>query len=351
MARLRTWSIAIAVVLIAFWIFTPMARAMWLLHDVQHPMGNPPIIAGKQSLDAHFYTTDDSTSSNPNVDPNPIPIAGWLVVTNQKAPTVILLPGWKEDRNSMLKYADFLVRGGLNVLLIDMQGSGHSGGTFTLGFDEPTDVKAAVSYLDTYQGISNHHYGVLGVGFGAGVGIAAAGGDGNPYPGDPEISAIVADSPWATEDAEINNLNQISIGGLTIPFPRTDRFFGHAMPPDAWWTVDQTIGGSPDQRSALQGAAHLQAQQALFIIYGDHPSDPSITQAAAQQLYQTTTVTHKEYWDAPQTGQGDAYDDQPAAYSTKVLAFFKSYLVSLKDPSVTTPGNVGTPVTPGSLGH
>src|ERR1035437_11115616 len=183
MGRLRSWSIAIAVVVIAVWVFPPMARAMWLRRDVQHPMGNPPIVAGTQAVDAHFYTTDDSTAANPNVEPNPIPIAGWLVVTNEKAPTVILLPGWKDDRTTMLKYADFLVRGGLNVLLIDMQGSGHSGGTFTLGFNEPTDVKAAVSYLDTYQGIINHHYGVLGVGFGAGVGIAAAGGGGNPYPG------------------------------------------------------------------------------------------------------------------------------------------------------------------------
>lgn len=345
MAWLRSWSIAIAVVLIALWIFTPMARAMWLLRDVQHPMGNPPVVAGIQAVDAHFYTTDDSTAANADSQPNPIPIAGWLVVTNQKAPTVILLPGWKDDRTTMLKYADFLVHGGLNVLLIDLQGSGHSGGTFTLGLDEPTDVKAAVSYLDTDQSISNHHYGVLGVTFGAGVGIATAGGNGNQYPGEPEINAIVADSPWATHTATVNDLDQISIGGLTIPFPRTSRFFGHAMPPDASWTIDQTVGGSPDARSALLGAQHLQANQALFVIYGDHEDAPSITEAAARQLYDAAPVKHKEYWQVPQTGQGSAYDDQPKNYSAKVLDFFQRYLVNLKDAPAGTSG------APGSLGH
>jgi len=343
MARLRSWCIAIALVLIALWIVTPMARGMWLLRDSQHPMESPPIIAGYQTIDAHFYTSDDSTASNYSVEPNPIPIAGWLVVAHANAPTVILLPGWKADRTSMLKYADFLIGGGLNVLLIDLQGTGHSGGSFSLGFYEPTDVKAAVSYLDTSQAITNHHYGVLGVSFGAGVGIAAAGGNGNQYPGDSEINAIVADSPWATQDATINRLNQIDVLGQSIPFPRTWRLFGHAMPPDAWWTIDETIGGSPDTRSALLGARNLQSGQSLMIIHSAGDTDPTTTEADAQALYSAAHVKHKELWLAPLGGHAGALDAQPQTYSAKVLSFFNRYLVNLKDAPVPTisPGNSG----------
>lgn len=348
MRRLRSWSIAIALVLIALWIVTPMARAVWLLRDTQHPVESAPMIGGHQSVDAHFYTTDDSTAVNFDSEPNPIPIAGWLVVVKASAPTVILLPGWKADRTSMLDYANFLVGGGLNVMLIDLQGSGHSGGTFTLGLEEPTDVKAAISYLDTYQGLTNHHYGVLGVSFGAGVGIATAGGNGNQYPGESEINAIVADSPWATQDPTINRLNQINLFGLSIPFPRVDRFLGHALPPDAWWTIDETIGGSPDQRSALLGAKHLLPDQALFIIHSVHDDDPTTTTADAQALYDAAPSKHKELWLAPSGGHGEAYAAQPDVYSAKVLDFFRRYLVSIKDAPVT-PSTL--PGTPGNYGH
>ena len=61
-------------------------------------MADPPVIGGVQSVDASFYTSDSS---------NPIPISGWIVLARPAAPTVILLPGWKDDRSGMLPYAAF----------------------------------------------------------------------------------------------------------------------------------------------------------------------------------------------------------------------------------------------------
>ncbi len=338
MPRVRSLGIAIIVVLLALWILTPMARATWLLRDSQHPMGAPPIIAGVQSVDAHFVTSDDSTAlTYLSGDNNPVPIAGWLAVVHPQAPTVILLPGWKADRTSMLKYAWFLVRGGLNVLLIDLRGTGHSGGSFSLGLYEPMDVKAAVSYLDSYAGITNHHYGVLGVSFGAGVGLAAAGGNGGAYPGDPEINAIVADSPWATEQPTIDDLNSIDIFGQAIPLPHTSRFFDRTLPPDAEWAIEQTIGGSPNTRSALAGAAHLAPGQSLLIIHSVHDENATTSAADAQELYAAAHVRHKELWLAPRGGHAGAYDAQPQVYEAKVLHFFRRYLVSIKDAPYVPP--------------
>ena len=138
MPRVRSLLTAILVVVVVLWVFTPMARGMWLLREEQHSVGSAPVIGGIRGLDANFYTTDDSSSGGVS---NPIPIAGWFYVIESGAPTIILLPGWKADRTSMTPYAQFLLRAGLNVLMIDMRGSGHSGGEFSLGFNEPMDVK------------------------------------------------------------------------------------------------------------------------------------------------------------------------------------------------------------------
>ena len=322
MPRPRSLLIGLLVALIAFWTLAPMARAMLLLRDEQHPMANPPLIGGVQSTAASFYTSDSS---------NPIPISGWFVLKRPTAPTVILLPGWKGDRSTMLPYASFLVRAGLNVLLIDFRGSGHSGGQFSLGLNEPLDVAAAISYLDMSQ-LTNHHYGVLGVSFGAGVAIAAAGNPLTSLPGSPELRAIVADSPWATEDPAVDRLDRLPVMGISIP-----------LVPDASWAVRLTLGGPLDDSSARTAAAHLQAGQALFLVRSAHDSDPATTAADFKALYaaaKTTKATIVNPWIAPLGGHASAYAAQPAVYEAKVLAFFRRHLVALKDPKpTTTPSN------------
>jgi fermentation-respiration switch protein FrsA (DUF1100 family) len=343
MRRLRSLFTALIIVLILLWVLTPMARAMLLLRDNQHPMGSPPIIAGIQATDAHFYTSDD----------NPIPIAGWLCVVRQSAPTVILVPGWKDDRTSMLAYAAFLVKDGLNILLIDLQGTGHSGGEFSLGLHEPMDVTSAVSYLDDpSSGLTNHHYGVLGVSFGAGVAIAAAGGGGDGFGGDDEIKAVVADSPWATQDSTVDRLNALSVFGLTVQLPHTVSVGGHNVTflPGAQWAVNFTLGGTPDTHSALAGAKNLMADQSLLVIHGQNDDNPTTTAADARELFNAAKVKHKFIWMAPLGLHAGAYDAQPAIYQAKVLNFFHKYLVAFKDPPykpvAPTPG-----MFPGHSGH
>jgi pimeloyl-ACP methyl ester carboxylesterase len=245
----------------------------------------------------------------------------------------------------MLKYATFMVKGGLNVLLIDLRGSGRSGGQFSLGLYEPTDVKGAVSYLDTLPTLLNHHYGVFGVSFGAGIALSTAGGNGDQYTGDTEINAIVADSPWASESDTVDRLNALDIAGLSIPLPHSVTISGHTIDflPGAGWAIDQTVGGDPNIRSALLGAEHLQPDQSLLIIHAAQDGDPTTSQAAAEDLYNAAPAKHKFLWIAPQGGHAGAYDAQPQLYTQKVMSFFRDYLMKLKDTSSTSAyGNVTT---------
>ncbi|HWE64031.1 MAG TPA: hypothetical protein VHB98_20135 [Chloroflexota bacterium] len=324
MRRARSLLIALIVVLVAFWSLAPMARAMLLLRNSQHMMPSAPSIAGVQASSVSFYTNDAD---------NPIPISAWFAQVDPAAPTVILVPGWKDDRATMLPYARFLVQAHLNALLIDLQGTGHSGGTFSLGLHEPEDVEAAESYLDTLATQRNHHYGVLGVSFGAGVALAAAG---DPQTvGTPEIRAIVADSPWATEDPTVNHLDSLQVLGLSIP-----------LIPDASWAVNQTIGGSPDRISALVGAAHLQAGQALLLIHSTHDQNATTSLADVQQLYRSaraTKATVLPVWMAPLGGHASAYSAQPATYIKHIVGFFHKYLVDIKDQPASPSYPTSTP--------
>jgi fermentation-respiration switch protein FrsA (DUF1100 family) len=253
----------------------------------------------------------------------------------------------------MLKYATFLVRDGLNVLLIDLQGTGHSGGEFSLGLHEPMDVTSAVSFLDDpSSGLKNHHYGVLGVSFGAGVAIAAAGGGSDGYGGDDEIKAVVADSPWATQDATVDRLNAVSVLGLTVPLPHTVKVAGHNVTflPGAQWAIDFTLGGTPDTHSALLGARNLMADQSLLVIHGQGDVNPTTTASDAHQLLNAAKVKHKFLWVAPLGLPAGAYDAQPVVYQAKVLDFFQKYLVAFKDPPYT-PVTPAPGMFPGHSGH
>jgi pimeloyl-ACP methyl ester carboxylesterase len=334
MRRVGSLAVSLIVVIIALWVVTPMARAMLLLRAAQHSVGAAPVIVGIPGSDVSFYTTDDSTAPSASaVSDNRIPIAGWFYVVRPGAPTVILLPGWKADRASMQSYAAFLLRGGLNTLLIDLRGSGHSGGEFSLGLYEPQDVKAAVSYLDASPQITNHHYALYGVSFGAGVAIAAAGGNGAQYQGAPEVVAVVADSPWATEDDTVSRLDSLTVLGWSVPLPHSADVLGHSITfmPDARWAVDSTLGGNMDIRSALAGARSLAPTQSLLIIHGLHDTNSTTSLAVAQRLFKAARVKHKQLWLAPKGG----------AYEQQVLGFLGKYLVKYKDPPSPTPAVIG----------
>jgi pimeloyl-ACP methyl ester carboxylesterase len=349
MPRLSSLLLGLVVVVVGLWVLTPMARAMLLLRETQHTVEAAPVIDGVQATGQHFYSNNDSTGPDASSVPeNSIPIAGWLYVVNTHAPTVILLPGWKDDRSSMVGYASMLLKGGLNVMAIDFRGTGHSGGEFSLGLNEPMDVKAAITQLDSLGQLSNHHYALFGVSFGAGVAIATAGGNGDQYLDAPEVVAVVADSPWATEDNTVDRLNAIPLPGFSIPLPHSVTLFGHHIQflPDAQWAVNSTIGGNLDTRSALEGAKHLTSNQSLLIIHSAGDTNPTTSEAAARQLYDAAHVKHKSLWIAPAGGHASAMVAQPEAYQSTVLTFLQKYLVGYHDapaPSVAPSYSGGSP--------
>ena len=97
------------------------------------------------------------------------------------AATVVFCPGSRVSKETPY-YQDYiprLVDAGLNVLLFDYRGWGESEGTRGDLYPEQqiTDVRSAVSYLETRDDVDAGRIGVLGVSFGGALGAEAAARD------------------------------------------------------------------------------------------------------------------------------------------------------------------------------
>ncbi len=71
-----------------------------------------------------------------------------VVPTQNRSGAVLLLPGIRANRLSMVDRARFLSRAGYSVLLIDFQATGETKGDhITFGWKESRDVLAAVNFI------------------------------------------------------------------------------------------------------------------------------------------------------------------------------------------------------------
>jgi len=107
----------------------------WLLaHPVQTAIGNPP-----EDLNATPVTFASDSGAT---------VHGWWCTTQNAKGAVLLLPGIRANRLSMVDRARFLRRAGYSVLLIDFQATGETTGDhITFGWKESRDVLAATNFV------------------------------------------------------------------------------------------------------------------------------------------------------------------------------------------------------------
>ncbi len=291
-SRLIRLLVVAVVLLVLFWVGVPVARTAELLAN---PFHHAPARPASFSVQPVAFRARDG-----------VPLAGWFVAGGARAPAVILVPGFKADRASMLPYARFLHAAGYNVLLYDSRGTGASGGAFSLGVREVDDVRGAVAYLDHRPGLRSHHYGVLGVSLGAGVAIVAAAHL-------PSIVAVVADSAYTNQQAVVDRLDTLRVGGVSIP-----------LAPVAPWLVDRILGVRLASFSPLQSVGAI-TPRALLLIHSRHDTNPTTPLHDVLALYHAAG-SPVSLWIAPRGGHASALVAQPGEYRSRVIAFFKRYL-------------------------
>src|ERR1043166_5837206 len=99
-------------------------------------------------------------------------IHGWLSPAAGHPASVLLLPGVRSNRRSMLGRALMLHSAGYSTLLIDFQATGESPGeSITFGWRERLDVVAAVEFLKRRQ--PEQPIGIIGISLGGAATLLA----------------------------------------------------------------------------------------------------------------------------------------------------------------------------------
>jgi alpha-beta hydrolase superfamily lysophospholipase len=132
-------------------------------------------------------------------------IHGWLSRPPGHRGAVLLLPGLRANRLSMVRRAAFLHEAGYSTLLIDFQGTGESEGeAITFGWRERFDVLAAVNYLKARS--PGERVGVIAVSLGGAATLLAT----PPL----ELDAAVFEAVYPSIDRAVVNRLSMRVGPL-----------------------------------------------------------------------------------------------------------------------------------------
>ena len=277
--------------LVVLWTLLPTIRAFTLVANVANrsvPHNPDPDLLVQE---VHFTAIDG------------IHLAGWMLIASPKAPTIILVHGFKGSRVDMLPWARFLYQAGYNSLLYDSRGCGESEGwNIGLGASEPDDVLGAVRYLQQRADLTNKQFGALGISLGAGIVLLAAARE-------PALRATVADSAWVDESAQIDRMNHVS--GLPV-LPYEPAF------------VNDLIGTHLEDARPLNAIQHI-SPRAVMLIHSADDANTTTPLSGEHQLYQAANEP-KEQWIAPSGGHTGALNAHRAEYIQRVLHFFTTYV-------------------------
>ncbi len=132
-------------------------------------------------------------------------IRGWLSQAPASRGAVLLLPGVRANRLSMVRRAEFLRQAGYSTLLIDFQATGESEGkAITFGWRERFDVLAAVNYLNAR--LPDQRVGIIGVSLGGAATLFAT-----PRL---EVDAAVLEAVYPSIERAVVNRLSMRVGPL-----------------------------------------------------------------------------------------------------------------------------------------
>ncbi len=222
-------------------------------------------------------------------------LAAWYTPPQNGA--LILAAHGYGDRRSEDFYSLFAEHG-YGVLAWDFRGHGASGGDLvTLGYYETLDVEAALDYALAQPGVE--HIGGWGGSMGAVTMIRATAKR-------PEIEALVADSPFATLEDELN---------LRVPFPLLNpliRIF-----------AERETSLRLDMVRPIDDIGRISPRPVFFI---QGMRDTMIPLDSAEQLFEAAGEP-RELWTEPDAPHLNMYSYYRTRYTKRVINFFDTYLL------------------------
>lgn len=207
---------------------------------VLHPMNMNPerVTQTAEMLARTGATTEDFEVAAPDG----AILQGWKVRARQpNGNWILVFHGISDNRTGNLGHAEFLLRNGYNVVMMDARAHGHSGGAMaTYGWKERYDTVAVTNALFATESV--HRLGALGVSMGAAIALQSAAVE-------PRIAAVVAEDPFA-------NLREVSYdyAGLDLS-PLLGKTLFRPATIFAMRRVTELGGFSPDDVSPEQAVA------------------------------------------------------------------------------------------------
>jgi pimeloyl-ACP methyl ester carboxylesterase len=283
---MRRVAAAIVGVVLVGWLAMPILRAYLLV--AAHP--------SDPHAPSEMAVIDITTSHG---------VSAWLVRGGEGAPAVVLVHGFKTNREEMLPWARFIHDAGYNVALFDSRGCGRSAGAFVgLGATEPQDITDVVA---AGRGIFHtDRIAVLGISLGAGAAILAAARD-------PAISAVIADSAWTDQDLLLSRLSFVPLGPVRVPLLP----YGPAA-------VNAMVGTDVARARPLEVISAI-APRPILLIHAADDDNATTPVEGARQLF-AASGEPKQLWVAPRGGHVGSINAFPDEYRARVLAFLRESL-------------------------
>jgi fermentation-respiration switch protein FrsA (DUF1100 family) len=228
-------------------------------------------------------------------------IAGWWIDNQANTPVVLLLPGIRADRSSMVSRATLLRSRGFSVLLIDLQAHGETpGDEITLGWRESQDVEAALGWLKSR--CPDRRIGAIGCSLG-GASILI----GHQPPG---FDAIVLEAVYPRIGRAVENRIRLRVGALAP-----------LLTPLLLAQIPLRLHISPHDLEPIRHIADVGAP--VLIAAGSR--DEHTTLGESEELY-GTAVQPKQLWVVDGGRHQDLLAYDPAGYEDHVIGFLVQYL-------------------------
>jgi uncharacterized protein len=236
-----------------------------------------------------------------------VELRGWKVVPPAaNGDWVLLFHGVSDNRTGDLGHAEFLLRHGYSLVMMDSRAHGKSGGDMaTYGWKERYDTVAITDALYATEKV--RHLYAHGVSMGAAIALQSAAVE-------PRIAAVSAEDPFA-------NLREVTYdyAGLDVsPFIGKTLFRPAAI--FALRALEKAGGFDPDEVSPEK--AVVQRPFPVLLICGTN--DHRIPCRHAEAIYDAA-IGPKELWMVQGAGHASAHGQAPAEYENRVVSFFEKY--------------------------
>ena len=257
---------------------------------------------------AQTFARTRATKADFNVRTNDgVELRGWKVMPPAaNGDWVLLFHGVSDNRTGDLGHAEFLLRHGYSVVMMDSRAHGQSGGDIaTYGWKERYDTVAITDALYSTEKV--RHLYAHGVSMGAAIALQSAAVE-------PRIAAVSAEDPFAS-------LREVSYdyAGLDVS-PLLGKTLFRPASIFAMRAVAKTGGFNPDEVSSEK--AVTQRPFPVLLICGT--DDHRIPCRHAQAIYDAATGP-KELWIVQGAGHASALGQAPAEYENRVVSFFEKY--------------------------